>query len=83
MIFHPSFLLLIFWYDYLMTENILNQAKNIHFIGIGGIGISAIARMLLSLDKEVSGSDSSQSEITNSLKKMVNSIHQFIRFKKF
>jgi len=50
--------------------NNLEQAKNIHFIGIGGIGISAIARMLLSLGKKVSGSDSSQSEITDGLKKM-------------
>jgi UDP-N-acetylmuramate--alanine ligase len=50
--------------------NTLEQAKNIHFIGIGGIGISAIARMLLSLGKKVSGSDSSQSEITDGLKKM-------------
>ncbi len=50
--------------------NTLEQARKIYFIGIGGIGISAIARMLLSLGKKVSGSDSSQSEITDGLKKM-------------
>jgi UDP-N-acetylmuramate--alanine ligase len=50
--------------------NILQQAKNIHFIGIGGIGISAIARMLIAQGKQVSGSDSSESEITKSLEKM-------------
>src|SRR3989344_3096638 len=41
-----------------------------HFIGIGGIGISAIARMLVLKGKKVSGSDASQSEITNDLEKL-------------
>ena len=44
--------------------------NNYHFIGIGGIGISAIARMLLLQGKNVSGSDSSQSEITDDLEKL-------------
>ncbi|MGB8815976.1 MAG: UDP-N-acetylmuramate--L-alanine ligase [Minisyncoccia bacterium] len=52
-----------------MQNKILNEAKNIHFIGIGGIGISAIARMMLGEGKKVSGSDSSISEITKSLEK--------------
>ena len=56
-------------YDYLMTENILKQAKNIHFIGIGGIGISAIARMLLLERKKVSGSDRDQTKVTDELVK--------------
>jgi UDP-N-acetylmuramate--alanine ligase len=54
----------------LMQKNILNTAKKVHFIGIGGIGISAIARMLISDGKSVSGSDSSESEIIESLKKL-------------
>lgn len=41
-----------------------------HFIGIGGIGISAIARMLFLQGKNVTGSDSGQSEITEDLEKM-------------
>jgi UDP-N-acetylmuramate--alanine ligase len=41
--------------------------KNIYFIGIGGIGMSAIARMLKSQGVKVSGSDSSQSEVTDGL----------------
>jgi len=53
----------------LMQGKILNVAKNIHFIGIGGIGISAVARMMLGEGKEVSGSDSVMSEITKSLEK--------------
>jgi UDP-N-acetylmuramate--alanine ligase len=44
--------------------------KNYYFIGIGGIGISAIARMLNLQGKEVSGSDSNQSEIVDDLQKL-------------
>ena len=52
-----------------MSENILQKAKNIHFIGIGGIGISAIARMLLLEEKRVSGSDRDGSKVTDELEK--------------
>lgn len=41
--------------------------KHIHFIGIGGIGMSGIARMLASEGKTVSGSDLAETEITRSL----------------
>src|SRR3989344_9402489 len=46
-----------------------SKYHKIHFIGIGGIGISAVARMLLLEGKEVSGSDRDSSEITEELKK--------------
>ncbi len=46
----------------------LNKIKNIHFIGIGGIGISAIARMMLADGKSVSGQDMQDSEIIADLK---------------
>jgi len=52
-----------------MSENILKQAKNIYFIGIGGIGISAIARMLLLEGKNVSGSDRDDTKVTQELSK--------------
>lgn len=42
----------------------------IHFIGIGGIGVSALARYFLARGDEVSGSDSAASEITADLEKM-------------
>ena len=45
----------------------LNKIKKVHFVGIGGIGISAIARMMLQDGKEVSGSDIARSEITDTL----------------
>ncbi len=50
-----------------MQKNILKSAKKIYFIGIGGIGISAIARLLLLEGKKVSGSDISLSEVTDEL----------------
>ncbi len=49
-------------------KNIISTAKNIHFIGIGGIGVSAIARMMMLAGKNVSGSDTTRSRITDALK---------------
>lgn len=42
----------------------------IHFIGIGGIGVSALARYYLKKGYQVSGSDLVSSEITDSLKNL-------------
>src|SRR3989344_2746016 len=44
--------------------------NNYHFIGIGGIGVSAMARMFYLQGKKVSGSDVEQSEITDDLEKL-------------
>ncbi|MCX5786459.1 MAG: UDP-N-acetylmuramate--L-alanine ligase [Elusimicrobia bacterium] len=46
----------------------LEEIKKVHFIGIGGIGMSGIARLLLAAGFEVSGSDLNDSEITKGLK---------------
>lgn len=42
----------------------LSQYKNIHCIGIGGIGLSAIAEILLSRGYRVTGSDMKESDMT-------------------
>ncbi|WP_169763446.1 UDP-N-acetylmuramate--L-alanine ligase [Campylobacter mucosalis] len=42
--------------------------KKVHFIGIGGIGISAIARFLNEKGYTISGSDIKESKITNELR---------------
>jgi UDP-N-acetylmuramate--alanine ligase len=42
----------------------------LHFIGIGGIGVSALARYYLAQGHEVSGSDLASSEITKALEKL-------------
>jgi UDP-N-acetylmuramate--alanine ligase len=47
----------------------LEKIKKIHFIGVGGIGVSAVARLMLDLGKEASGSDMADSEIIQELKK--------------
>ncbi len=43
------------------------QAYHIHFVGIGGIGMSGIAELLLNLGYRVSGSDLRESDITRRL----------------
>ncbi|PID39034.1 MAG: UDP-N-acetylmuramate--L-alanine ligase [Proteobacteria bacterium] len=43
------------------------RVKRIHFVGIGGIGMSGIAEVLLNLGFEVSGSDLRQSDTTQRL----------------
>jgi len=53
----------------------LEKIKKAHFIGIGGIGVSAIARMLILRGVEVSGSDQSGSEVVDSLRKAGASIY--------
>ena len=45
----------------------LSKYKTIHCIGIGGIGLSAIADILLSRGYNVSGSDMKESDITTNL----------------
>lgn len=45
----------------------IKEAKKIYFVGIGGIGISALARILRAEGKEVAGSDLAASEITEDL----------------
>ena len=44
------------------------ESKKIHLIGIGGIGVSALAQFYLSRGHKVSGSDLARSEITDFLK---------------
>ena len=48
----------------------LSRTKNIHFIGIGGIGMSGIAELLHSLNFIVTGSDLNNSDRTDYLSKL-------------
>ena len=47
---------------------------HIHFVGIGGIGMSGIAELLLNLGYKVSGSDVKSSDITDRLKTLGGTI---------
>jgi len=52
------------------------KTKHIHFVGIGGIGMSGIAELLLNLGYKVSGSDLHGSAITGNLSKLGGVIFQ-------
>jgi len=41
--------------------------KHIHFVGVGGIGMSGIAELLLNLGYQVSGSDLKETDLTRRL----------------
>ena len=51
------------------------KSKKIHFVGIGGIGMSGIAELLLNLGYKISGSDLQQSDITHRLESLGGTIH--------
>src|SRR5512138_1127631 len=51
------------------------KIEKIHFVGIGGIGMSGIAEVLLNLGYKVSGSDLRQSETTERLASLGGEIH--------
>ena len=42
----------------------LGRTRRIHFVGIGGIGMSGIAELLANLGYAVSGSDAKRSDAT-------------------
>ena len=46
------------------------RGKRVHFIGIGGAGMSGIAKIMLSQGIEVSGSDLKESTVTENLRTM-------------
>jgi UDP-N-acetylmuramate--alanine ligase len=52
-----------------------HKVKRVHFVGIGGSGMSGIAEVLLNLGYKVSGSDLSDSAITRRLKKLGATVH--------
>jgi UDP-N-acetylmuramate--alanine ligase len=47
--------------------NVLGKTRRIHFVGIGGIGMSGLAELLANLGYRVSGSDAKRSEVTDRL----------------
>jgi UDP-N-acetylmuramate--alanine ligase len=51
------------------------KIEKIHFVGIGGIGMSGIAEVLLNLGYKVSGSDLRRSEITDRLAELGGEIY--------
>jgi UDP-N-acetylmuramate--alanine ligase len=46
---------------------LLGKTRHVHFVGVGGIGMSGIAELLANLGFEVSGSDAKRSAVTERL----------------
>ncbi len=53
----------------------MTQKGAVHFIAIGGIGMSALAKILLSMGYDVSGSDMKESAVTDALKAQGATVH--------
>ena len=53
----------------------LNQIHNIYFIGIGGIGMSALARYFMNIGKNVAGYDKTKTQLTNELVALGMDVH--------
>ncbi len=54
---------------------VFGKIQHIHFVGIGGIGMSGIAEVLANLGYQVSGSDLKESPITQSLRSLGITVH--------
>ena len=52
------------------------KIQRVHFVGIGGIGMSGIAEVLLNLGFKVSGSDLRRSAVTDRLAKLGATIYE-------
>lgn len=53
----------------------VNLRKRLHFIGIGGVGMSGIAKICLEMGENVSGSDMAASVLTQQLEDLGAAIH--------
>jgi len=58
------------------TQPVFGATRHIHMVGIGGIGMSGIAEILLLRGFKISGSDGSRSENTERLEKLGAVIYQ-------
>jgi UDP-N-acetylmuramate--alanine ligase len=53
----------------------LGRTRSIHFVGVGGIGMSGIAELLANLGYDVSGSDARESSVTDRLRTLGVRVH--------
>lgn len=59
-----------------MKHGMKHKVKNIHFVGIGGSGMSGIAEVLVNLGFSVSGSDLANNSVTQRLTKLGATVYQ-------
>ena len=57
------------------APNSMGRIRHIHFVGIGGAGMSGIAEVMINLGYEVSGSDQRESGVTLRLSRLGATIH--------
>ena len=53
----------------------LGRTRRVHFVGVGGIGMSGIAELLANLGYEVTGSDARESDVTTRLSQLGVEVH--------
>src|SRR5262245_25318189 len=53
----------------------LGRTRRVHFVGVGGIGMSGIAELLANLGYEVTGSDARESDVTQRLAQLGVGVH--------
>ena len=53
-----------------------HKVKHVHFVGIGGIGMSGIAEVLLNLGYAISGSDLGESAVTRHLQRLGATVYK-------
>ncbi|MES9833706.1 MAG: UDP-N-acetylmuramate--L-alanine ligase [Candidatus Thiodiazotropha sp. DIVDIV] len=57
------------------NPNSMGRMRHIHFVGIGGAGMSGIAEVMINLGYQVSGSDQKQSGVTRRLESLGAQVH--------
>src|SRR5216117_3892646 len=58
------------------STSVFKRIKHVHFVGVGGIGMSGIAEVLLNLGYQVSGSDLRSTPFTESMARRGATIFQ-------
>ncbi|MDX1642405.1 MAG: Mur ligase domain-containing protein, partial [Balneolaceae bacterium] len=59
----------------IQTQPLFGRTRHIHMVGIGGIGMSGIAEILLLRGYKVTGSDQNKSETTDRLEELGATIY--------
>jgi UDP-N-acetylmuramate--alanine ligase len=67
---HSDTLVLLFW-----ESSVFGKIQRIHFVGIGGIGMSGIAEVLVNLGYQVGGSDLKEGPTTERLRTLGVAVH--------
>ena len=60
----------------LATSDLAKAFPRVHFVGIGGVGMSGIAEVLCTLGYQVSGSDNADNAVTRRLAKLGITVHR-------